>query len=193
MENIKSFFAKNEIVRLAAILCLITSVTALLLGVVNDITAPIIEEIKIKATNDAMKALVTEADNFTPKDVPEGSDELVLEFYEGTDETGVVGYCVKVNPYGYGGPIEMVVALDASGAVIGNEIIKMSETPGLGTKIVDDTSFGTQFIGKNSSLEIVKGTSSAENQISAISGATISSTAMTKGISTAINFVAANK
>lgn len=190
---IKHYFETHEIARLSAILCSITSVTALLLGIVNGITAPIIEEIQIKATNEAMQVLVVGATDFERLEIPENSNPLVKEFYIGTNGADTVGYCIKVSPYGYGGPIEIVVALDNSGVVLGTEIIDHTETSNLGSKIKDDPSFSAQFIGKSTSLVITKTGATAVNEIDAISGATISSAAMTLGVSVAIEFVANNK
>ena len=62
----------------------------------------------------------------------------------------------------------------------------MYETPGLGAK-ASDSSFKDQFSGKSASeLALIKGSSSGENEISAISGATITSTAVTDGVNVAI-------
>ncbi|MFI3226306.1 MAG: RnfABCDGE type electron transport complex subunit G [Clostridia bacterium] len=193
MEKIKAFFAKNEIAKLSVILCVITSVTALLLGTVNGVTAPIIERLETAATVEAMQQIVTTADDFTSLEIPADSNSLVTEFYQGTAGGETVGYCVKVTPSGYGGDITIVVGFDADGTVVGTSVVDHAETPGLGSKIVDQPSFAEQFIGKSTSLVITKTGATAANEIDAISGATISSTAMTLGVSTAIDFVAANK
>lgn len=192
--KISEFLNKNEIVRLAVVLCLITSVTALLLGTVNGVTAPIIEEIQIAATNDALNALVPEAENFEEMAIVEGSDEIILNFYNAINANGeIVGYCVKVAPSGFGGAIETIVSFDANGSVTGTEIISHSETPGLGTKLITDATFAPQFVGKSGFLNIVKNSATSSQDIVAISGATVSSTAMTLGVNTAIAYVAANK
>lgn len=197
IEKPKSSFAifleKNEIAKLSLVLCLITSITALLLGIVNAITAPIILDIQTKATTQAMKQLVVEADIFDILEIPENSDEIITEFYKAIKGTKVVGYCVKVAPNGFGGPISIVVGLDANGAVLGTQIIDHTETSGIGTKLITEETFAQQFIGKMTSLVSTKSGATAENEISAISGATISSNAMTNGVSTAIEFVLNNK
>lgn len=186
---IKRFFANNEIARLSAILCLITSITAFLLATVNSITSPIIEDNKRLATTIAMKALVSEAEDFILREIPEGTNKNIIEFYEGKNGDKTVGFCVKVMPYGYGGVIELVVGINDFGEVVGTQIINHSETPGLGSKIVDEKSFAEQFISKSSNLTSTKSDSPEYNEITIISGATISSKAMIEGVSLAINFV----
>ena len=89
-----------------------------------------------------------------------------------------IGVCVKVSPKGYGGAIETIVGINNEGEIIDTQIVSMSETSGIGTKIQSDT-FLSQFKGKSGSIT---GTGSApeKNQIQTISGATKSS----KGIFT---------
>ena len=62
----------------------------------------------------------------------------------------------------------------------------MSETPGLGAK-ANESEFKSQFKDKSASkLSLVKGKISSENEVSAISGATITSSAVTNGVNSAI-------
>lgn len=178
----REFFAKNENARLIAVLAIITSTTAMLLGIINTVTAPKIEQIQIENTEKALSQLLL-AEFFEPIEILEGSDETIKEFYRATSNGEIIGYSIKVTPMGYNGPIEMMVAFDKNGSVIGTEILSMSETKGLGTKIEEDASFAKQFIGKNSE----------EIEVIAISGATVSSKAMAQGVSNAISFLIANK
>ena len=193
MEKIKEFFAKNEIAKLCAVLFVITATTALLLGTVNGITAPKIAEIQLKATNDALKNLIPEAENFEEQQIVEGADESVMNFYHAKKGDETIGYSVKVAPSGFGGPIEMMVSFSVDGTVTGTQVVTMSETPGLGTKIIDEESFPAQFVGKKSLLSVVKGSAKDDTEIVAITGATVSSSAMTQGVNTAISYVSANK
>lgn len=191
--KIKGFFLKNEIARLCGALFVITAVTAFLLGTVNGITAPKIAEIQIKATNDALKNLIPSAENFEEQQLVEGADDTVMSFYHAKKGSEIIGYSVKVAPSGFGGPIEMIVSFDKDGVVTGTQIVTMSETPGLGTKIVDDENFATQYLGQSELLSSIKGSAKTDTDIVAITGATISSDAMTHGVNTAISYVSANK
>lgn len=94
---------------------------------------------------------------------------------------GGVAFEIVANGYNKGG-LDLLIAMNKDGSVKGIEIVSISETPGLGTK-VDNNGFLSKFEGMNSTVEIVKKAPSAENQIEAVTGATYSS----KGVAEAVN------
>ena len=94
-----------------------------------------------------------------------------------------------VAPRGFGGEIVMIVGVNTEGVVTGVVITEMSETAGLGAK-ADDPSFLSQYVGKSGSLTVVKG-NAGETQISAITGATVTSRAVTDGVLAAMKAAAA--
>lgn len=180
----------NNIAKLGATLFVICAVAALALGATNKVTAPIIEDRNIQANNESRQMVLPDAKEFKKIDESVFKDtsvkDLIEEIYEGTDGSNIVGYTVKTVPKGYGGKIELIVGLSADGKVTGINIGSMSETPGLGSKAADPA-FKDQFVGKpTSELSLVKGSVSGEEQIQAISGATITSTAVTTGVNAAI-------
>lgn len=75
----------------------------------------------------------------------------------------------------------MMVGIDTELNVTGVKIINMSETPGLGAKASED-SWLSQFKGKNDIISVVKTGNAKDNEINAISGATITSKAVTQGV-----------
>src|SRR3712207_8052036 len=82
----------------------------------------------------------------------------------------------------------MMVGITTDGKVSGIKILSHSETPGLGAN-AETPQFSGQYKDKPAKeLEVVKGTASADNQIAAITGATITSKAVTKGVNEAIEF-----
>ena len=167
---------KKEFIKLSGILCAITLVAAMLLAGVNHITKPKIAQAEEKATAEAMKKILPEADEF---------EEAEENVFIGRKEGGIVGYCTKVTTNGYGGAIEMMVAFDLEQNISGIEILSHSETAGLGAKAAD-SEFKDQFKGKSSNLTVVKGASDSTQQVSAITGATITSRAIAeKGIAMA--------
>lgn len=182
MKKIKEFFAKNEIAKLIAVLAAITSATALVLSVVNGITAPIIFEKEQAATFAAMRAFITDAEDFEQGDVDTDANPLIIDMFTAKTSGNTVGYAIKVAPSGYGGAIEMIVAFDASGAIIGSDVITHSETSNIGTKVLE-ASFTSQFVGQ----------SSVPVSADTISGATVSSSAYILGIETAVSYLQANK
>lgn len=180
----------KSMVKLGLTLLAICVVASLALGVTNEVTSPIIVQRGIQANNELRQAVLPEAKDFAQvkESVYKGiGDGMVAEVYEGLDDTGeVVGYTIKTTPSGYGGAIELMVGLSTDGKITGVKTGTMAETPGLGSKAADPA-FIDQYKDKTAAaLEVAKGSASGENQILAISGATITSTAVTNGVNTAI-------
>ncbi len=91
-----------------------------------------------------------------------------------------------VTPKGYGGDIEMVVAVDQNGVITGTKVTAQTETPNLGTKVMEPE-FSDQFIGKSGELTVVKnGSAASEQEIDAVAGATVSSRGFTDGVNKAL-------
>lgn len=178
----------NNILKLGVNLFTICAVAALLLGVTSKITAPVIEERSIQINNESRQIVLPEVTEFTKVDTNdyENIDDIISEVYEGKNGLDIVGYAIKTLPKGYGGQIEVIVGISLDGKVTGINIGEMSETPGLGAK-ANESEFKSQFKDKSASkLSLVKGKISSENEVSAISGATITSSAVTNGVNSAI-------
>ena len=171
------------IVRLALTLLIITSLVAAALAGVNAITAPKIAAITAQKTQDAIEAVL-----------PGGGEKL-----EGfSDDTGLVktvyaseaGYAVEVAPAGFDGQISMMVGVGKDGKVLGIDIISHTETAGLGAVAAADNSAGesfrTQFQGTEGALAVTKD----GGTVDAITGATITSRAVTAGVNAAVACVA---
>ena len=158
--------------RIAGVLTLICSVVALMLAAVNAVTKNKIAENTNNEKLQAVSRIFGEVDGVVPV---EGTDpEVIL-----VDKSGAaVGYCVSVAPQGYGGEIEMLVGISPDGTVKGVEIISMSETPGVGSRVKSDEHFLPQFAGKRGPFE-------PGNGADAISGASISSKAVMEGVTAA--------
>lgn len=176
---------KNEIVKLGLILCFITVIASGTLAVINQVTEPIIQE-QIRVANDnARKQIIPTADDFELLEGDFGSD--VKEVYKATQAGEFVGYIIKTEPGGYNGPMELMVGIlndeTIAGAVLGTH----TETPGLGAKAQDEA-FISQYAGKSIEKDIVvsKSNTGADNEVVAISGATITSDAVTDGVNQAI-------
>ena len=112
--------------------------------------------------------------------------ELANSIYAGYSGSTLMGYCVEVGPSGFGGVIDMMVGISTDGSVTGVAILGHSETSGLGTKAMTPEFLG-QFVGADSKLTVKTG---APTDIDHISGATVSSTAITNGVNIAMAFIA---
>lgn len=111
-------------------------------------------------------------------------DEVVLA----KDKDGNnIGYIVTVTDNeAYDGSLQMTVGIKEDGTVLGISFLSLSETPGLGMKANEDT-FKSQFEKKNVDYFVYeKSGANADNEINAISSATITSNAVTHGVNAAI-------
>jgi electron transport complex protein RnfG len=173
--------------RLGLILLLIAAVAGLLLGGAYKLTKEPIAQQTIKKNNEAMQAVLPSADSFVLKevDLPEGS--LVSEVNEGKKLDEVQGYAMKVTNDGYGGKISIMVGISIDGQLQGLTILEHSETPGLGANATLPD-FRDQFKDKpvEDLLEVVKTPVSKDNEIQALTGATITSKAVTNAVNSAI-------
>ena len=166
----------KQIIKLGGILCLITFVVVLLLGSVNHITKDLIAQNLEKAENDAREELV-KADSFV---------EIGEDIFRGTSGEEVIGYCVKLTTKGYGGDMILMVGFDKELAVSGIKIIEHSETAGLGAKAAQPE-FSDKLKGKKPELKISGG--GGDDEVDAISGATISTKAVVSGINEAFGLL----
>ena len=163
----------------------ICAVVALLLGIVNSLTEPVIRKMQEEKTAAAM-AQVLAADDYRAKTV---SHENVSAMYEAVSGGEVVGHVVEVTTNGFGGAINMVVGVDMNGKVTGVSVIKDAETANLGTKVTRTQSVLDRFIGLGGTITV----NSGENRFDGVTGATVSSKAVAAGVNTALAAVAANQ
>lgn len=176
----------------------ITLVAGLLLGGVYKVTKTPIEKAVLDAKNASYKLVMPDADTFEQKDEltkkmkaakVSGCEMNEIVEAKGTDGSEL-GYAVLVtSKEGYGGDIQFSIGIDKEGTITGVEVISMSETAGLGAKCTEDE-FKSQFKGiKGDKVKLVKGEKSADDEISAISGATITSTAITNAVNEVLAFI----
>ena len=166
----------------------ICAVVALLLGVVNSVTEPIIEEIQAEKTAAAMSQVLP-ADEYQKVETAYPNVTALHKALSGGEQ---VGYVVEVTASGFGGMLSMVVGVDMDGAVTGVSVTDNSETANIGTKVVNDQSVLDRFIGmSHEGGEIT--VNSGSNRFDGVSGATVSSKGVTAGVNTALAAVAEQK
>ncbi len=186
------------ILKVAGTLTVISLVVALLLGLVNGVTKDKIAAIEAEKTRVAMSAVVPEGSEFTDAlEIPQAAIDAavggtVSELYGVTNGGAEAGYVAKVAASGSQGTITMMVGIDANGAITGISVVSHSETSGIGTKVVENkpNAAGTpvldQFIGMSGA-----GTLAVGSNITAISGATVSTKGITMGANAALAAVEA--
>lgn len=182
------------IVRVAGTLTAICLVVAALLGGVNAVTADRIAAINLANTEASLKAVAAAADEFAPMELTDAMSAAasangakLTEAYEVKEGGANAGYAFKVVASGSQGNIEMIVGVDGDGLVSGVSIVSNKETSGIGSKVMENNalSSGTgvldQFIGMSGAGSLAVG-----KNVDAISGATVSSKGVTKGVNAAL-------
>lgn len=189
---------KNTIVKDTIAITLITLVAGLALGFVQDITAGPIAEQQKKAKEEAYAAVFADAASFGQVELTEEQAETmdlaltadgfgaqdIDEVMEAQDGSGnVLGYAFTVTTSeGYGGDIQFAMGVQSDGTLNGISILSIGETAGLGMRATTDD-FKNQFKDKQvESFEYTKNGAAADNQIDALSGATVTTNAMTNGV-----------
>lgn len=190
-----------ESIRNTISLAIITIVAGLLLGLVYEITKDPIRAQQQKAKEKAYKEVFADAVSFEDLKVEEENSEKVLnkEGYNATineamkvlDKKGeILGYVLTVTDHeGYGGDIRFAMGVKADGTVNGISFLSIGETAGLGMKAQED-GFKKQFSNKKvESFIYTKNGASEENEIDAISGATITTNAVTNGVNAGLYYI----
>lgn len=170
----------REIIKIGVILFLITAVSAGILAVVNGMTAPVIAANNEKKRDEAMARVLPEATGFEQAKYEADEASSVTAVYSAGD----AGLVVLCEPNGYGGAISMVVGIKPDGTVSGVDITGQSETPGLGANCVKEE-FRAQYVGKSAGITVKKN-GAKDNEVDAISSATITTKAVTKGVNDAL-------
>lgn len=176
----------------AGILFAITLAAGLMLGFVYELTKEPIRLQEEKAVQEACAAVFADAAEFQELASYAPDEELRTELLEdgvrlgacyeakGADGT-LLGYVIEsVSTEGYGGNIILYLGVRLDGTLNDVSILGISETPGLGMQA--EKVLVPQFHGKNTMFTFTKTGSRSESEIDAISGATITTRAVTNAV-----------
>ncbi len=185
------------VAKLGLILFLISAVAATLLAMTNYVTAETIEAINEKTNMEARLEVLPEASEFQAvdpdelmtvvKDIGLEKPEELVEVFVGKNGGQEVGYTVKTAPSsGFSGTIEVLTGISNDGNLAGMTILSHGETPGLGANATLPD-FRNQYQGLSAEEDVsVAKSAPSGNEIQAITGATITSEAVTDGVNIAI-------
>ena len=189
-DKIKSFFKSNfEIITPTAVLTIICVVVTLALSSTNLLTAGKIEALAIETQNKAMAKLI-EADEY--HELPATTSFGDITYNAAIRDGDTIGCIFVTEANGYGGVVSVMTAVDMEGKVIAVEILAAAdETPGLGQNVTKEY-FYTRFNGMSGDIVVQKaGTAKKENnEIDAVTGATISSEAVKTAVNQALDYAA---
>ena len=189
---------KNKIIKDALALTLITLVAGVALGGVYEITKDPIAKQEAQAKAEAYEQVFTDAAAFEAVEMDDTltktiRDQLDQEGYKAQsieevmraeDQSGeTLGYAFAVvTSEGYGGDIRFSMGVQNDGTLNGISILSIGETAGLGMN-ADTPAFKDQFVGKQvEKLQYTKNGATLDDEINAISGATVTTNAMTNGV-----------
>ena len=173
-KEIKKESSALYFLRIGGTLLLICAIVALVLSFVNTVTQEKIAQNETEQKRTAMVELFgSDKIEYTELDRLESDGERVEAVYRVAEDGSTVGYSVLVLSPGFGGDVQLMVAVTADKTVIGVKIVSMSETPGLGTR-VDDADYLSQYASVTAGL--------SASEVDMISGATKSSKAVLNGV-----------
>jgi electron transport complex protein RnfG len=168
----------KKILELGLRLAFVSALASGMLTYMYQITSPRIAANARRQKEEKLKYVLPGADRLETK-VVEGQEIII-----GYAGQNLVGVALQVSSAGYGGPIQLLVGVSPKGRAWPVAILSDKETPGLGKKI-HDYWFRQQFVGKKAGqIQLKK--DSPEGTIDAVSSATISSRAVSRGIRQAV-------
>lgn len=193
---------KSGFVKDAMTLFAITLIAGVALGGVYEVTKGPIEQATIAANNATYKEVFAEAQSFEEiADADLGGcnaglaasefGNVGIESVMAAKDASGADIGLVVNSYSndsYGGKVGISVGLKEDGGITAIGIRETSDTPGLGLK-AKDAPFKDQYIGKTAEkLSVTKSGNAGDAEINAISGATITSDAVTNAVNAALYY-----
>jgi electron transport complex protein RnfG len=173
----------KETIKPAAVLLAITVVAAALLGFVHGVTKEPIERQRALDEANAIEGIfpgASEVEELAAQARDASSVTKSVKVLAGAETAGFAFYA---SPSGYGGSLDIIVGIAPSGAISGVRILSHAETPGLGANAASP-SFLDLFKGKSGELKVAK-SAPGDNEIQAITSATITSSAVVKAVNDA--------
>jgi electron transport complex protein RnfG len=174
----------KDMMKITVSLVVIFIAAALIMGITYKFTSPVRFYAEKKEKEEALKALAPEAKDPIAAAGTWTVHGKSFEYYAATTDGRPVAYIAATAGKGYSSYISMLVSLNKDLQVREIKILHHGETPGLGDQ-VEEKSFLGQFTGKALPQIVLVKTETKEN-IQAISGATISSRAVTNGVKDAV-------
>lgn len=172
---------REDVIKPVGVLLAICIIIPLALSVTNKVTAKKIAELEAANSKKNMQSLI-DADNF------EECENGEITYYAAINGGKTAAYIFTESSKGYGGDVSVMTAIKPDGTVAGVAILDVSgETPGLGQNAAKE-SFFSQYIGLKKGVSVLKNGAKAENnEVDAVTGATITSTAVTRAVNKALD------
>lgn len=186
----KGKFRAKEIVKPVLVLSLICLfVTAALAGT-NLLTKDKIVQINQQTEQESQRQVLPGADSFAPATAPDGTAYVL-----GKKGSAVAGYVFTTTSKSYGGDLKVMTGIGTDGKVSGVNLLSIDDTPGLGLNAQKDDFRGQyqQEVPASGQFEVNKNGQTGDGQIAALTGATITSRAVTDAVNQAVTLYNAVK
>ena len=171
----------KEILKATLVLSIICFIISAALAGTNQLTAKKIAQLNEEQKFQAMER-ICEAENYNEQSL--SLDGTAYTYYICESNSSAIGYIFTTEKNGYGGPVSVMTGINPEGKIIAVEILSVSdETVGLGQNAAKPD-FKNQFSGKSTKLKVSK--SAQDDEIQALTGATITSNAVTDAVNTAL-------
>jgi len=169
-----------------AVLLTVTVIAGLCLGFVHELTREPIERQLQQALNESMGAILPQADSYHEVEGFEPVDTL-FNLTRGEAGGVVVGYIIGVSRSGYSGMIDVLVGINTDGVIQGINILRHTETPGLGANAALPA-FTDQFIGGSGAISSTRTAPPGVNEVVVITASTITVDAIVRAVNDALDF-----
>ncbi|WOC31457.1 MULTISPECIES: RnfABCDGE type electron transport complex subunit G [Caproicibacterium] len=178
----KTKVTAKDVAKPVVVLFLICLIVSLMLAFTNELTKNKIVEINQQNEQASQQQVLPGADSFETK-TSQG-----VTYSVGKKGGAVTGYVFTTTSKSYGGDVKVMTGISKDGKVTGVNLLETSDTPGLGLN-AQDASFRDQYKQKvpdSGQFEVNKSGKTGDGQIAALTGATITSRAVTDAVNQAV-------
>ncbi len=169
----------KDMIKISSRLGIICAVAAVVLALVNSITAPEIAAYQERVVAQALEQVST---GYEVGETLVSDKDGISSVTELLKSGSAAGYVMNITTSGYGGPMDLLASFTADGEVIAAKLLTNAETPGLGKKAESDE-YMEKFVGTGGSSAVPQRKSDLpEAQADSVSGATITFSGVAKGL-----------
>ncbi len=167
---------KSTLFNMVAVLFSITLIASAGVGAVNMITADAIAEANALATKQAVENVLPQFESNETDDMV--IDDMAIKIYTAKSGEDIVGYAVEsMTKNGFGGVIRLMVGFSPEGKILNVNVLSQAETPGLGTKMCDESNALISSIQDKDPDDMSFSVKKDGGELDALTAATISSRA----------------
>ncbi|MFO7781400.1 MAG: FMN-binding protein [Spirochaetia bacterium] len=181
----------QKLVEIGGRLAIICIVAALVLALVNAVTAPVIAQNRQEALDAALQQIVGNAEVGDRIPVDGEESEIVRAYYPvGTPRPPASRYVVELLGTGYGGEMQILTGIAADGEIFSAVLMQNAETPGLGKEAERSGYMERKFIGKGDEEPIPATRSDLPpEEAEAVSGSTVTFMGIAEALQAGSRFV----